>query len=149
MVEFCRRYRTQAGWAMAPFTREQLIAYLEDGLGEAESARVEQALRESAELRQFLRQIMQDCERGEHSLGGIWRRERLTCLTRDQLGSFLMEVLDDGLRDYVTFHLETIGCPTCLANLSDIKNQQTEASGKTRERRKRYFASSAGNLPKK
>src|SRR4051812_33817246 len=106
---------------MSDVTRELLHAYLDDALGEAESARVEQALRESDALRRALVQAMQERDRGEHSLGAVWRRERLTCPPRDQLGSYLLEVLDDGLQQYVTFHLETVGCPYCHANLADLK----------------------------
>jgi len=40
------------------------------------TARVEQALRSSEALRQSLRKVMQERDRGEHSLGAIWRRER-------------------------------------------------------------------------
>ena len=127
-------------------TRQHLHAYLDDALGEAESARVEQALRESDSLRQALRQVMQERDRGDHSLGSVWRGERLTCLPREQLGSYLLGVLDEGQHDYVTFHLETIGCPFCTANLADLKAQQQEPMPQARQRRQRFFASSAGFL---
>src|SRR5215470_15596527 len=102
---------------MSEITREQLHAYLDDALSEPETARVEQALRDSEPLRRALRQAMQERDRGEHSLGAVWRRERLTCPPREQLGSYLLGVLDDGLQEYLTFHLNTIGCPFCQANL--------------------------------
>ena len=115
---------------MSHITREQLSAYLDDALGEQESARVELALRESEPLRQSLRQAMQERDRGDHSLGAIWRRERLTCPTREHLGSYVLDVLDDGQRDYLTFHLEQICCPYCGANLADLRAQQAEAAPK-------------------
>src|SRR5947209_16921027 len=111
---------------MNDVTRELLHAYLDDALGEAESARVEQALRESDALRRTLVQAMQDRDRGEHSLGAIWRRERLTCPTREQLGSYLLEVLEDGQQEYIAFHLEQAGCAFCQANLADLRAQQHE-----------------------
>src|SRR5436853_6219155 len=111
---------------MNDINREQLHAYLDDALSDAETAKVEQALRDSEALRRSLRQAMQERDRGEHTLGAIWRRERLTCPTREQLGSYLLEVLDEGQQDYIDFHLNTIGCPSCTANLADLKAQQQE-----------------------
>jgi len=131
---------------MTEFTREQLHAYLDEALSEAEMARIEQALRTSEPLRRALRSAMQERDRGEHSLGAVWRRERLTCPTREQLGSYLLEVLDEEAQDYLEFHLHTIGCPYCLANLADLQAMQREPAPQARQRRQRYFQSSAGYL---
>jgi Putative zinc-finger len=132
--------------AMSEISREQLHAYLDDALSDAETARVEQALRSSEPLRRSLRQAMQERDRGDHSLGAIWRRERLTCPTRDQLGSYLLQVLDEGQQDYLDFHLNVIGCPFCVANLADLQALQKEPAPQARERRRRFFQSSAGYL---
>ena len=131
---------------MKNITREQLHAYLDDALSESELALIEQALRESEALRQRLRQAMQERDRGEHSLGAVWRRERLTCPTREQLGSYLLQVLDDNEWAYIEFHLTTVGCPFCVANLQDLQTLQKEPVPQSRERRRRYFESSAGYL---
>ncbi len=124
--------------------REQLAAYLDDALSERETAQVEQALRASSPLRQQLGLLMQERDRGEHSVGAIWRRHGLTCLDRDQLGSYLLGVLEPDLQEYVEFHLQTIGCSFCLANLADLKAQQEEAAPRKEKRRRRFFESSAG-----
>src|SRR5438067_8372202 len=129
---------------MREITREQLHAYLDVALSAAETARVEQSLRASEPLRKQLRQAMQERDRGEHSLGAIWRRERLTCPSRETLGSFLLEVLDEAEQDYLRFHLETVHCPYCLANLADLQMLQKEPAPKAKERRRRFFKSSAG-----
>ena len=65
---------------------------------------------------------------------------------REQLGSFLLGVLDDDVQDYVQFHLKTIGCAYCLANLADLQTQQQDGDGQVKTRRKRYYQSSAGLL---
>ncbi len=89
---------------------------------------------------------------GTHSLGEIWRRCRLSCASREQLGSHLLGILPDEESSYITFHIETIGCRYCQANLADLKAQQSAAaanrahSEKTSQRRKKYFQSSAGHL---
>jgi hypothetical protein len=131
---------------MTPITREHLHAYLDDALSDAEMAKVEHALRDSAALQQALRQALQERDRGEHSLGAIWRRERLTCPSREQLGSYLLQVLDEAEQNYLAFHLDTVGCPYCQANLADLKALQQEPAPKAKERRRRIFQSSAGYL---
>jgi hypothetical protein len=131
---------------MAAITREVLDAYLDDALSDTETAKVEKALRDSEPLRRLLRVAMQERDRGEHSISAIWRRQRLTCPTREQLGSYLLQVLDEGQRDYIDFHLSTIGCAYCQANLADLKALQQEPAPKAQERRRRIFNSSAGYL---
>jgi hypothetical protein len=131
---------------MPKITRELLHGYLDDALSDAEIAHVEQSLRESEALRRLLRVIIQERDRGEHSVGAIWRRQRLSCPTREQLGSYLLQVLERPLLDYIEFHLRTIACPYCLANLADLESLQKEPPPKTQERRRRFFESSAGYL---
>jgi DNA-binding phage protein len=127
-------------------TREKLHAYLNDALTDTEMAQVEQALRNSDSLRRSLQKVMQDRDRGEHTLGAVWCRERLTCPPREQLGSFLLQVLDEEQQDYIEFHLNTVGCAFCLANLADLQSLQSEPAPNARERRKRFFQSSASFL---
>ena len=127
-------------------TREMLAGYLDDALGETDIARIEEELRKSEPLRQQLRTILSERDRGDHSVGAIWRRRRLSCPQREQLGSFLLGVLDDDVQDYVDFHLKTIGCAYCLANLADLQTQQQQDDGQVKKRRKKYYQSSAGLL---
>ena len=83
---------------------------------------------------------------GIHSLGEIWRRHRVSCPGREQLGSFLLQVLPEDHANYIRFHLETTGCRVCQANLDDMRRQQEEAEEVAAFRRTRYFQSSAGYL---
>jgi hypothetical protein len=131
---------------MSEITREKLHAYLDDALTDPETAQVEQALRGSEPLRRSLSLVMQERDRGDHSLGAVWRRERLTCPTREQLGSYLLQVLDEGHHDYIEFHLNTVACPFCVANLADLQLLQKEPVPQAKERRRRFFQSSAGYL---
>lgn len=134
---------------MTEVTREQLHAYLDEHLTDSESARIEQAIRESPELKQRLRQAMQERDRGEHSLGAVWRREHLSCPTREQLGGYLLQVLDPELHEYIQFHLTTVSCPFCRANLADLQSRQAEPTEQAQTRRQKYFQSSAGLVPKR
>ena len=131
---------------MNTITREVLHAFLDDALSEVEMSRIERAARESPAVRKQLEEVQQGRDRGEHSLGAIWRRERLTCPKREELSQYLLEVLDEERQSYVAFHLETVGCAFCLANFHDLEALQQEAQPAAKERRKRYFTSSAGLL---
>jgi uncharacterized protein YbaR (Trm112 family) len=127
---------------MTDVTREQLHAYLDDALDDAETARIEKLIRTSAAVRTRLTKAREERDRGEHTLGAVWRRERLSCLTREQLGGYLHGVLDKELNAYIDFHLKTIVCPCCRANLDDLREKQAEQAAQTR-RRRRYFETSA------
>ncbi|WP_337173734.1 hypothetical protein [Paludisphaera sp.] len=117
--------------------------YLADRLAPGESARVEKALRDSASLRARLEDVRDDREDLQlHSLGAIWIRARLTCPTRQQLGSLLLDALDPDLADYFRFHLEVVECPFCRANLADLEAQGAAADA-SRGRRQRILKSSA------
>lgn len=116
---------------MAEITRQMLRDYLHDSLPDAELAEVEKALRASAKLRAVYREVVEQEDRGEHTVGAIWRRERISCPTREQLGGFLLGAGDSDMLDYIDFHLKTIGCPFCQANLDDLK--KVAKSGKARK----------------
>ncbi|MDX2035006.1 MAG: hypothetical protein SFX72_00020 [Isosphaeraceae bacterium] len=120
-----------------------LRAYLADALAPEESARVEKALRDSAELRAELEDVRNNRgEAGLHSLGAIWRRSRLTCASRQQLGSLLLDALDPDLADYLNFHIEVVGCPFCQANLADLKQKNEAATTHAKNRHARFLNSS-------
>ncbi len=127
-------------------TDSDLEAYLDEALPAAEMAVVELTLRQDKALMGRLSSINARRDTGLHSLGEVWRRARLTCPSREQLGGFLLGVLDDGQADYVKFHLGTVGCRYCQANLTDLQEQQSGAGEATSKRRRKYFQSSAGYL---
>lgn len=126
-----------------------LDAYLDEALPPEEMARVELALRNDPELRRRLAAINARRDAGVHSLGEIWRRHRLTCPSREQLGSYLLEALPEEQADYVTFHLQAVGCRYCKANLTDLEQQQAESPDAAETRRRKYFQSSVGHLRRK
>jgi hypothetical protein len=125
--------------------QSDLEAYLDEALPSAQMAEVELALRRDPQLTSRLAMINSRRDAGIHTLGEIWRRNRLTCPTREQLGSFLLGVLADDLAGYIRFHLEDVGCRICLANRADLEAQQHESVA-AKTRRRRYFQSSAGLL---
>ena len=126
-------------------TDEDLRAYLAEQLPAERMVTIEQSLRDSEPLRQQLAVIARDSDHGGYSVGEVWRRSRLSCPTRGQLGAYLLQALDDGPREYIDFHLQTIGCRVCNANLADLQQANAAVPEKQRRRRK-YFESSAGYL---
>ena len=122
---------------------EILRAYLADALPPEELARVEKALRDSAELRARLEEVRENRgDLGLHTLGAIWRRGRLTCPTRQQLGSYLLDALDPDLASYLKFHLDVIACPYCQANLADLKSKGAQVPAAIQSRHNRIVQSS-------
>src|SRR5690606_20102214 len=81
------------------FSLSELEAYLDEALPVEQMARVESALRADAQLAGQLTEINGRRDAGLHSLGEIWRRHRLTCPTREQLGSMLLGVLEPDVAD--------------------------------------------------
>jgi hypothetical protein len=131
---------------MATITKETLRAFLHDTLPDEQAAEVEKQLRTEPKLRDLYELVRVEEDRGEHSIGAIWRRNHLSCPTRDQLGGYLLQALDEDLLQYIGFHMNEIGCSFCTANLEDLQRKQAEATGPAKTRRKKIVNSSADLL---
>jgi hypothetical protein len=134
---------------MPRLTQSELQAYLDEALAPAEMAAIEVELRKKPELLKQLAAINARRDAGVHSVGEIWRRERLSCPTREQLGSYLLGALNQPHSQYIDFHLQTVGCRFCQANLEDLRRQQQETAETVKTRRTKYFQSTAGHLRSK
>ena len=129
------------------FRPSDLEAYLDEALPPEEMAEIEKAVRDDHTLAKQLASIHTRRNAGVYSLGEIWRQHRLSCPTREQLGSYLLEVLPEAHARYVAFHLGVAGCRYCQANLADLQMQEVESDQVAEVRRRKYFQSSAGRLP--
>lgn len=127
-----------------------LLAYLDESLAGEAMAKIELALRSDAALRERISLLIARRESGVHSIGDIWRRNRLSCPSREELGSFLLGAMMDDAADYIQFHLEQVGCRFCQANLEDLRASQQPSSmaSSARDRRNRLFQSSVGRIRK-
>jgi RNA polymerase sigma factor (sigma-70 family) len=85
-------------------------------------------------------------EEFENLLTDIWRLQRFSCPKRSTIGAFLLGTLDDQWRPYVDFHLNTLGCTFCLANLEDLRTEN--AKSQKSQLRARIMESTAGFLKK-
>jgi hypothetical protein len=134
-----------AGMPHNSFTDAELLAYLDEQLPSERAATIERELRSSAAYRQRVTLLARRRDQGGHTVGEVWRRQRLSCLTRGQLGSYLLGTLDAELAEYIEFHLHTVGCRVCAANMQDLQTSRA-IDGESRQRRRRFFESSAGLL---
>ena len=125
------------------FTDEELLAYLDERVSPLRAAEVERQLRASSGLLNRLRQLLQSAERGDVTLGGMWRRGRWSCPPRAVWAGFVSGRLGDGLSQYLQFHLETVGCRICTASVQDLR-ETDGVDGELRVRK--IFQSSAGAL---
>ncbi len=81
------------------------------------------------------------------TLGPLWHHARLSCPSRQQLGSYLLAALDPEQAAYVQFHLEIVECPFCQANLADLKDlSQSAAIAKAATSRRRLDLLSSQQL---
>ncbi|TWT81828.1 hypothetical protein CA13_32810 [Planctomycetes bacterium CA13] len=132
---------------MIQFTDSELAAFLDEALPPNRSAELEHRLRIDAALRKRLTEIQGRESAGLHTIGAIWRRERLSCPSRSELGQYVLGTLEEESADYIRFHIDEVGCRYCQANLVDLQ-QASVSDPPTDERRRRYFQTSAGYLRK-
>lgn len=131
---------------------EELEAYLDEALPPERMKAVEEAIRADPALLEQLSAIIARRDRGVFSLGEVWRRNRLSCPSREVLGAHLLGALPPEEARYVQIHLEQLGCRYCLANWEDLKRGLQEGSEQTegmKIRHERYFRSSVRHLPRR
>lgn len=123
---------------------EQMRAFLDEQLSPEMMSRLEEDLRADGALRGQLARLARERDHGAHTLGDVWRRGRLSCPSRAELDAYCRRQLSDDEARYLDFHVRTIGCRYCQANLDDLEQQAAPADRSSR--RRRLFESSAGYL---
>ena len=130
---------------MPDFTDEELVAYADERLASVRCVEVEQALRVDKSLSFRLGEVLSQRDKGDFSVGEIWRQGGLSCPSRSVWAAFVDGRLGDGLAQYLQFHVKTIGCRICEANLADLNRRDLSTDGDRRTLT--IFQSSAGRLP--
>ena len=135
---------------MITISDEELLAYADELLETELSAQIETLLRNEQPARERLRNLLEQRDQGNLGLGDVWRHARLSCPQRSELGLFLMNALEQDYQDYISFHLNEVGCSYCQATLEEMQSSTTVDSNEqsTTQRREQLFASSAGLLRK-
>ena len=80
----------------------------------------------------------------ESLLTEVWEDRRPTCPKRSTLGRRLLGTLEEPWSAYVAFHVETLGCRFCRANVDDLKAAAAEGEAATPSRQDRMFQSTVG-----
>ena len=132
---------------MQPFTDAELAAFLDEALPASRCSELEHVLRTDNELRQRLIEVRGRETAGLHTIGAIWRRSRLSCPSRSELGAYILGTLQAEVSDYIRFHVDTIGCRYCQANMADLE-AASKQDDEPKQRRRKYFQTSAGYLNK-
>ncbi|MDG1896095.1 MAG: hypothetical protein P8J37_14425 [Fuerstiella sp.] len=127
------------------WTDRELCAWLDEMLPAERMTELEQQLRTDEALQSRMAQLIHHLDQGGHTVGEIWQRERLSCPGRSELGGYLLGTLPRGASEFVEFHLKTVGCRVCQANLNDLEEHASQAA-ESPKRRRRFFESSAGLL---
>lgn len=128
-----------------PWTAREICAWLDELLPASRMAEFENQLRTDTALQAKVAQTIRHRDQGGNSLGEVWQRARLSCPTRTEMGGYLLGTLSPNAADYIEFHLNTVGCRVCQANLHDLEEQSAQ-SDQVPGRRRRFFESSAGLL---
>ncbi|MCP4170254.1 MAG: hypothetical protein GY758_05710 [Fuerstiella sp.] len=127
------------------WTDRELCAWLDEMLPAERMAELEQHLRSDEALQARIAQLIHHLDQGGHTVGEIWQRSGLSCPPRSELGGYLLKTLSSDVSNYVEFHLKTIGCRICQANLKDLEEHGNQTA-ESPQRRRRFFESSAGLL---
>ncbi len=127
------------------WTDRELTAWLDELLPATRMAEFEQQLRTDKGLQARVAQIIRNRDQGGNTIGEVWQRARLSCPSRTEMGGFLLGTVSPEVAQYLEFHIHTVGCRVCQANLHDLEEQSTQ-SEQVPGRRRRFFESSAGLL---
>ncbi len=65
-------------------------------------------------------------EEFENLLTDLWEYYRFSCPKRNTIGAYMLGTLERDWHQYVEFHLNTLGCRFCRANLDDLQSQSRE-----------------------
>ncbi len=127
------------------WTDRELVAWLDELLPVERMTEFEQQLREDQNLQSRLSQLIHHRDQGGHSVGEIWQRAGLSCPSRSELSGYLLGTMQKDAASYIEFHLMTVGCRVCQANLNDLEEHASQSQSAP-GRRRRFFESSAGLL---
>lgn len=130
-----------------PLGDDDLLAYLDELLPPDRAAQVELALRDDATLRQRAAALLRQRDDGHHTLGDIWRRHRLSCPSREQLGESLLGTLPSDWATWIDLHVEVVRCRWCRAEREALLEAVAAGSPAAAKRRERIFESSIGARP--
>ena len=134
---------------MTPPTDDILLGFLEETLSPEQMHDIEMLIRTDVEIQKRLELLLAQTENGEHSLGTIWRNNKISCPERKELGKFLLGAISPPEKTWIEHHLNSLKCSFCIANLEDLKQHQKALTSNIQPentRASRLFESSIGMI---
>lgn len=132
------------------FSDAELEAFLEEGLDPMRASEIEQVARSNPSLLKRLAAINRRRDHGAHSLAGIWRRFQIGVPSREDMGQYLLGILDAERADYIKFRLECLKCPFTHALWLELQQATDQASiSRSRTQRDSIFQSGTQIMSKK
>lgn len=131
------------------YTDAELEAFLDESLDHERASEIENAAREDQELLKRLAMINRRRDAGVHSLGAIWRRFQIGVPSKEEMGQYLLGVLDDEHSSYIDYRLNTLKCPYTRSLKTELESSMQ--SNDPKSERKLFdsiYQSSAGLLKK-
>ena len=128
------------------FTDAELEAYLDEALDPNRAAQLEITVRKNKDLLHRLSHINGRRDAGIHTLGEIWRRNQIGVPSTEQMSNYLLGVLDPEEADYIDFRIDILKCPYTVAMIKDLQERTKGDADTFKDRRSKYFKSSAGLL---
>jgi hypothetical protein len=112
------------------FSDAELEAFLEEALDPVRASEIEQQARASTTLLNRLALLNRRRDHGAHSLAAIWRRFQVGVPTREEMGQYVLGILDSDQSDYIKFRLEILKCPFTQSLLVELKAANDQAQVK-------------------
>lgn len=112
------------------FSDAELEAFLEEALDPVRAAEIEQAARTDTSLLKRLAFLNRRRDHGAHSLAAIWRRFQVAVPTREEMGQYLLGILEPEHTDYIAFRLDILKCPFTQSLLAELKAATDQAEMK-------------------
>ena len=123
----------------SPFTDAELEAYLDESLDSTRATEIEEAIKSDSDLLQRLSVINSRRDAGVHTLGEIWRRNQIGVPSAEDMGNYLLDVLDEEQTAYIKFRMEQLKCPFTVALYDDLLAKQTESAELSASRREKFY----------
>ncbi|MFT7620647.1 MAG: hypothetical protein ACI97A_004305 [Planctomycetota bacterium] len=86
-----------------------------------------------AACRSMISSLREEAEGLTISVGDLWVKERISCPHRDILLAYVNKSLTAPEMDFIDFHLETVECPYCQADATELADLMTQESSKNLE----------------
>lgn len=112
------------------FSDAELEAFLEEALDPVRAAEIEQTARTDSSLLRRLAFLNRLRDHGAHSLAAIWRRFQVAVPSREEMGQYLLGILEPEHAGYIEFRLDILKCPFTQSLLAELKAATDQAEMK-------------------